>query len=236
MIAGAISFNSGLLCFADADGPGARQPPSTRILSREYGANRDFAHSMFVVSDPVDWTRAPFERCQRALDAIRPAERTVARMRDTIERTLNEYREQPNDEVPFLLALYSRSEQLLSFFHPLDSTLREAVGYDCQGPAAYLGHALIRDRYDAARSMDGLDLTAVFSIAVDALAGIRGSLDGCGESTEMVVLYADGHASVVNRMPHDSERLRAAALDGLAHARQAPVVVRRAFPVNGRGW
>jgi len=218
MIAGALSFNSGLLLFADTDVPGGFPRASTRIFSKEYGSDRDCAHSIFVVSGHVDWTRPPFERCQRALDAIRPAERTIARMRDTIERTLNECRDQPNDEVPFLVALYSRSDQQLSALHPLDAALRETVGYDCQGGAAYLGHALIRDRYDAARSMDELDLTAVFAIAVDALAGIRGSLDGCGESTEMVVLYADGHASDVNRMPHDSERLRTVALDGLAHS------------------
>jgi prepilin-type processing-associated H-X9-DG protein len=222
MIAGAISFNSGILCFADSGASSDRQHPSPRIFAREYGSNLDFAQSIFVISADVDWERAPFERCQRALGAVRPGERTVARMCDAIERTLNEYR-QPSDAIPFLVALYSRSEQLLSFFHPIGAALREVVGYDCQGTAAYLGHSLIRDRYDAARSMDELDLTAVFSIAVDALAGIRGCLDECGESTDMVVLYADGHVSDVNRMPHDSERLRTVALDGLAHAGHSPV-------------
>jgi hypothetical protein len=116
------------------------------------------------------------------------------------------------------LACDAQSQQLLSLCRPLGSTLREVAGYDCQGAAAYLGHSLIRDRYDAARSMDELNLTTVFSIAVDALEGIRGCLDECGQTTEMVVLYADGHASDVNRMLHDSERLRTATLDGLAHA------------------
>jgi prepilin-type processing-associated H-X9-DG protein len=145
-------------------------------------------------------------------------------MRDTIERTLNDDHRQMADGaaarpgVPFLLALSSQSEQLLSLVHPLGATLREVVGYDCQGAAAYLGHSLIRDRYEAARSMDELDLTTVFSIAVDALEAIRSCLDACGKATEMVVLYADGHASDVNRMLHDSQRLRTAVLDGLAHA------------------
>jgi prepilin-type processing-associated H-X9-DG protein len=223
MIAGAISFNSGILCFADSGGSSGHQRPAPRIFAREYGSNLDFAQSIFVVSAGVEWERAPFERCQRALGAIRPGERTVARMRDAVERTLNDDRHQPSDGIPFLVALYSRSEQRLSCFHPIGSALREVVGYDCQGTAAYLGHSLIRNRYDAARSMDELDLTEVFSIAVDALAGIRGCLDGCGESTDMVVLYADGHVSDVNRMPHDSERLRTIALDGLAHAGRAPV-------------
>jgi hypothetical protein len=224
MIAGAISFNSGILLFADADASRRVPGTSTRIFRRAYGSSPDLAQSIFVVSDTVEWMRAPIDGCQRALDAIRPAERTITRMRDTIERTLNDDHRQMADGaaarpgVPFLLALSSQSEQLLSLVHPLGATLREVVGYDCQGAAAYLGHSLIRDRYEAARSMDELDLTTVFSIAVDALEAIRSCLDECGKATDMVVLYADGHASDVNRMLHDSQRLRTAVLDGLAHA------------------
>jgi hypothetical protein len=224
MIAGAISFNSGILLFADADASRSVPGTSTRILRREHGSSLDLAQSIFVVSDAVESMRAPLERCGCALDAIRPVERTIAGMRDTIERTLNERDVELGDggsatpDIPFLVALYAQSQQLLSLFHPLGSRLREVVGYDCQGTAAYLGHSLIRDRYEAARSMDELDLTTVFSIAVDALEAIRSCLDECGKSTEMVVLYADGRTSDVNRMLLDSEPLRTAALDGLAHA------------------
>src|SRR5690349_6406361 len=116
MIAGAISFNSGILLFADADVSRGVPGTATRIFRRGYGSSLDFAQSIFVVSDPVESMGAPFEPSERALAAIAPADRTIARMRDT---------------------------------------------------------------YEAARSMDELDLTTVFSIAVDALAAIRSCLDEC---------------------------------------------------------
>lgn len=242
MIAGAISFNSGILLFADADVPRGLPATSARIFRRQHGSPPDFAQSIFVVSEAVEFPRAPFERCQRALDGIRPAERTIARMRDAIERTLNEDRHLRSDggpaatEMPFLVALYSHRQRLLSLDHSAGSTLREVVGYDCQGAGAYLGHSFIRDRYEASRSTDRLDLTTMFSIAVDALERVRGDLETCGKSTEAIVLYADGHASDVSRVVHDSERLRTAALDGLAHAgparaRYGSVVP---FPLGGR--
>jgi hypothetical protein len=224
MIAGAISFNSGILLFADADVPRGLPGTSARIFRRQYGPPLDFAQSIFVVSEAVERMRAPVERCQRALDEMPPADRTIAVMRGAIERTLEENLHQRRDgapietELPFLVTLYSHRQRLLALFHSRGATLQEIVGYDCQGAAAYLGHSFIRERYEAARSMDERDLPTVFSIAVDAVERIRGALEPCGKSTETVVLYADGHASDVTRVVHDSERLRTAALDGLAHA------------------
>lgn len=226
MIAGALSFNSGILLFADTEPIVPRRIPheSTRVFHREYGSSLGVAHSVFVVSESVDWARAACQRCERALDGVRPAERTIDRMREAIEQSLGEgYREQDDGEptereLPLFVALYSPCQARYSLFRAISATLREVVGYDCQGATAYLGHYFIRDRYNAARSLDELHLTTVFSIAVDTLAGIRERHDRCGESSEMVVVYADGHVSDVQPMHHDSQRQRAVALARLAHS------------------
>ena len=77
---------------------------------------------------------------------------------------------------------------------------KELAGYDCQGSAAYLGHYLIRDRYRAMQSMDALDLRSVFAIAAETLDGIRELCEGCAECAEILVLYANGRKSGVQRI------------------------------------
>ena len=91
-------------------------------------------------------------------------------------------------------------------------------GHDCQRIAAYLGHYLIRHRYNASRSLDELNLTTVFSIAVDALAGVRAGRDECGRCNEMIVVYACGHVSNVISMFNDSQKQRAVTLTCLARS------------------
>lgn len=227
MIAGAIAFNSGILLFADAEPIVPRRIPyeSSRIFHGEYGSSLGVAHSVFVVSASVDGARALFQRCERALDAVPPAERTIDRMRETIEQSLREsYRghgdwEPIKRELPFIVVLYSPCQLRYSIFRTISTRLQEVVGYDCQGATAYLGHYLIHDRYNAARSLDELDLRTVFSIAVDTLGGIR-EAHRCEESSEMVVVYANGHISDVQPIPHDSRRQRAVTLTRLAHSRR----------------
>ena len=226
MFAGAISFNSGILLFADTEPVVPRRIPyePRKIFHREYGSSPGFAHSIFVVSESGDWARAAFQCGERGLDALQPAERTIDRMRETVEQSLlQSYCEQdagePSErERPLFVVLYSPCQLRYSLFRTISTTLREVVGYDCQGTAASLGHYLIRDRYHAARSLDALDLTTVFSIAVDTLAGIRERDGACGESSEVVVVYSDGHVSDVQRILDDSQERRAVALNHLAHS------------------
>ena len=80
------------------------------------------------------------------------------------------------------------------------ASLKELAGYDCQGSAAYLGHYLIRDRYRAMQSMHGLDLRSAFAIAAEALDGVREFCEGCAECDEILVLYANGRRSRVQRL------------------------------------
>ena len=99
-----------------------------------------------------------------------------------------------------LVALYSSSERLYSAFRTSGAALKELAGYDCQGSAAYLGHYLIRDRYRAMQSMDALDLRSVFAIAAETLDGVRECCEGCAECAEILVLYANGRKSGVQRL------------------------------------
>jgi hypothetical protein len=84
--------------------------------------------------------------------------------------------------------------------------LQEVVGYDCEGPVASLGHSVMHDRYTAARSMDTLDLTHVFSIATETLDVIRATYPECAKCSEMVAMYANGHLSDVQHMVNESPR------------------------------
>jgi hypothetical protein len=223
MIAGAISFSSGILLFTDAEPIFPRRIPhqSKRIFHREFHSHLGSAHSIFVIGESVDWARARFEGCEHALDGIPPGERTIERMRETIEQSLSENRHDQRDGEPterellLFVVLYSPCQQRYSLFRAVSTPLREVVGYDCQGTAAYLGHYLIRDRYNAARSLNELDLTTVFSIAADTLTGVREGHKGCGRSSEMIVVYADGQVSAVHLMPHDSPKQRAVTLTRL---------------------
>lgn len=224
MIAAAISFNSGILLFADADSParGRIDQASTKIFRKQYGVNRGGACSIFAVSEPVDWSVTAFQLCESALGSVGPSEATIDRMRETIERSLveasHEYleRQPAGRELASFVVLYSPCERRYSLFRTTNSALREVAGCDCQGTAAYLGHYLMRDRYNAARSMDALDLTTVFSIATETLESVRECHPACGKSSEMVVMYADGHVSDVQRIPHDTRSQRSMALTGLA--------------------
>ena len=114
-------------------------------------------------------------------------------MRATIEKALVESK----PEATLVVALYSPVDQQCSLFHSRGTALVEFAGYDCHGPAAYLGHYLIRDKYRSAESMDSLDLTTVTSIANEALKRIRESFDGCGGLTETLVMYANGRMTDV---------------------------------------
>ena len=118
MIAAALSFNSGILLFADADRPRSVVPrESRRIFQRQYGEPPGCARSVFVASDVVGWTAAAFERSERALDALPAAARTIDGMREAIEHALFEaYQDQigqPSAEQEFsaFIALYSPIER-----------------------------------------------------------------------------------------------------------------------------
>ena len=90
-----------------------------------------------------------------------------------------------------------------------------SAGCDCEGPAAPLGHRVMHDRYTAARSMDTLDLTHVFSIATETLDAVRATYPACGKCGEMIVMYANGHLSNVQHMFSESPAKRDEALTAL---------------------
>lgn len=60
--------------------------------------------------------------------------------------------------------------------------------------------------------MGALDLTTVFSIAIETVEGVREYHGGCGEWTEMVVMYANGRGSDVQRMRQDTRKRQKLAL------------------------
>ena len=213
MIAAAMWFNSGILLCADAgaEGPAGAPSESHTIFPRQYGSSPGGPRSIFVISELGDRHVAAFQECERALAALPPAECTIDRMRRTVERSLIDV---ADGEVDFV-AFYSPTEQRYSLFRVTGTMLQEVVGYDCEGSAAFLGHTLIHDRYDAARSMDTLDLSTVFSIAADTLERIRATRAECGKCSEMVVMYADGHVSEVQRIQQDNRKKRLMALSAL---------------------
>jgi len=201
MISIGLSFDSGILFCAAAKNTVASQmySESTNIFPREYGAKSGGTCSIFLLSEPIDCAVAAVQYCEHALDILQPAEFTIDRMRATVENSLSEiYQTQPG--VTMLVALYSSSERLYSVFRTSGAALKELAGYDCQGSAAYLGHYLIRDRYRAMQLMDALDLRSVFAIAAETLDGIRECCEGCAECAEILVLYANGRKSGVQRL------------------------------------
>jgi len=134
-------------------------------------------------------------------------------MRATIENSLSEiYQRQPG--VTMLVALYSSSDQQYAAFRTSGAALKELAGYDCQGSAAYLGHYLIRDRYRAMQSMDALDLRSVFALAAETLDGVREFCEGCPECVEILVLYANGRKSGVQRLSQGRRELPELELPG----------------------
>ncbi|SRR6266511_2823532 len=220
MIAAAMWFNSGILLFADAPAGKARDD-AKKIFPRRYGSTSASPRSIFVVSKAVPQNAAGFRHCETALEQIPAGDCTIDCMREAIETSLRANSDGEFDgisatELASLVALYSASEGRYALFRTTGTALREIVGYDCEGTAAYLGHYVMRERYGAARSMDVLDLSTVFDIATETLKAIRSAHSECGKSSEMVVMYADGHVSDVQRIPHDTRKERDAALNILA--------------------
>jgi hypothetical protein len=62
--------------------------------------------------------------------------------------------------------------------------------------------------------MDSLDLTTAFSIATEAIVTVREGLSGRGECAEVMVLYANGRASEVQRIRRDITKQRTLAVLG----------------------
>ena len=215
MISIALSFDSGILFCAAVKNSVASQmySESASIFPREYGAKSGDTCSIFLLSEPIDCGVAAVQYCEHALDILQPAEFTIDRMRATVENSLSEiYQRQP--EVTMLVALYSSSERLYSAFRTSGAALKELAGYDCQGSAAYLGHYLIRDRYRAMQSMDALDLRSVFAIAAETLDGVREFCEGCSKCGEILVLYANGRKSGVQRLSQGRRELPELELPG----------------------
>lgn len=161
------------------------------------------------------------ERCERALDALQPAEYTLGRMRSTVEESLRDLgprypdpQLQSNPDTTLLAAFYSPVDRQCALFRTGGTVFQEFAGYDCQGTAGYFGHCVIRDQYRAAESMDSLDLSTVFSIATETIESVREYLGGCGESTEIMVIYANGRTSPVQRIRRDTGKQRTLALLG----------------------
>jgi hypothetical protein len=222
-IALAMSFDSGVLLCADTQhGLPARIPcPSSRIFQRPYSSYPPGARSIFLISEPVDAVAIVRERCERALDSLAPAEYTLGRMLSAVEQSLREdgsrYSTQQLDANPdatLLAALYSPFDRQCCLFRTSGSTVHEFAGYDCQGSAGYFGHCAIHERYRAAESMDSLDLTTVFSIATETVESVREYVGGCGDSMEIMVMYANGRASPVQRIRRDTGKQRTLALLG----------------------
>ena len=229
-IAVAMAFDSGLLLCADTQhGLPARIPcPSSRIFEKSYNSHPSGARSVFLISEPVDAVATARERCERALDGLPPNDYTIDRMRCSVEGSLRGDAEryshaqfESNPDATLLAALYSPLDRQCALFRASGNALHEFAGYDCQGSAGYFAHCIIRDRYHAARSMESLDLTTVFAIATETIESVRDCLGGCGESIEIMVMYANGRASPVQRIRRDTGKQRTLALLGsLAGARR----------------
>jgi hypothetical protein len=228
MIALSLRFDSGILLCADTKrSVSARiHHESTMIFSKQYNSGPGYARSIFLVSEPAGWPVAAVHHCEHALELLQPAEYTIERMRGAIETSLplihqkkRNSRSESDPETALQVVLYSPSDRQCSLFRTNGAALKELIGYDCQGAAAWLGHYLIRDRYSAARSMDSLDLTTVFSMAVETFERVREHHADVGESTEILVIYANGRASDVQRIRDETRNQREYCMECLAALR-----------------
>ena len=225
-VAVAIAFDAGILLCADAKYSAPSRIPIqfTKIFPRTSGANHS-GRSIFLIAEPDHQTAAALHAAERMLRVIEPAECTIDRMRTTIENALLEValrktsQSKPMPECGLMAALYSPVDRRCALFRASGVALRECVGYDCQGPAAYLGHLLIRDRYRAAQSMDSVNLSTAFAIGTDALEAVRAHGPECGDCIEVVVMYGNGHASDVHCMRPDTRRERILGLLGAQRRR-----------------
>ena len=223
-----MSFDSGVLLCADTQqGLPARIPcPSSRIFQRSYHSHPSGARSIVLISEPVGAVVAARERWERALDGLLPGEYTLGRMRSVVEDSLREEGSpywtsqlDTNPDATLFGALYSPIDRQCCLFRTSGNAVHEFAGYDCQGSAGYFAHCAIRDRYRAAESMESLDLATVFTIATETIESVREYLGGCGDSTEVMVLYASGRASTVQRIcRHTAKRRTLDLLGSLAGA------------------
>jgi hypothetical protein len=222
-IAVAMSFDSGVLLCADTQqGLPARIPcPSSRIFQRSYTSHPGGARSIFLISEPVEGVISARERSERALDGLSPGDYTIGRMRSAVEQSLGDDGSlywtpqlEANADATLLAALYSPIDRQCCLYRASGNALHEIAGYDCQGSGGYFAHCAIRDRYRAAESMELLDLTTVFSIATETIESVREYLGGCGDSTEIMVLYANGRASSIQRICRHTVKQRTLDLLG----------------------
>jgi len=142
MIAAAMWFNSGILLFADAEtnSRGTVRADSHTILPKHYGAHAGGASSVFVVSEPGNRHLSEFHHCEEVLASIPPEDCTLDRMREAVEKSLVD----AGDEEVDFVALYSVKDQQYSLDRTTGTMLQKVVGYDCEGPAASLGHSVMR--------------------------------------------------------------------------------------------
>lgn len=198
-IAACFDFDEGALLCADTKHTGGMTLYEPKLFRKEYPNG---AKSVLAFSGSTHYAKMAVQKCETAIARL-PNRPRVQEVADAIESALVRLHRTHIDKHPdrsmeggpdfwLLAALWSPVDGLKTY-----STSQTAIVpfdvYACIGSGEYLGHYIIKPRYDSPSE----PLNRAVAVAVTALQRIKSYDSGCGGYSQFVTMAKSGALSEV---------------------------------------
>jgi 20S proteasome alpha/beta subunit len=203
-IASGFNYAEGVLLCADTKHSASYKLDASKIFTEEYANG---AKSAFVYAGNMRYCRMAIEQFESAVGSLKKQQVTLPMMRGMVEGALQKIHQEHLFKHPrfrtgdlsigFIGSLWSPTGGLYNFSTD-DTSIIRFRGYDCIGTGDYLGHYLIRSKYQSAKRP--ISLEDVILIATSTLMAIKSHDADCGGDSEFVVIKKDGRMSLVRHL------------------------------------
>jgi len=192
-IAAGFRFDNGALLCADTKYVGAMALYNPKLFPKGY---KNGTASIFAVVGNSAFSRMAVDKCEAALAQL--SDPSQSKMTAAIESVLLKVHKQhvfphPDRNLEggpdfwLILALYSPVDKV-STFYTTQTALVPFDLYHCSGSGEYLGHYLIKPRYQKHEP-----LNRAVSVACTALTRIKSYDANCGGNSQFILLDNDGY-------------------------------------------
>jgi hypothetical protein len=192
-IAAGFRFDNGALLCADTKYVGAMALYNPKLFPKAYNSG---AASIFAVVGNSAFSRMAVDKCEAALAQL--SDPSQSKMAAVIESVLLKVHKQhvfphPDRNLEggpdfwLILALFSPIDKV-STYYTTQTALVPFDLYHCSGSGEYLGHYLIKPRYQT----PGL-LSRAVTVACTALTRIKSYDANCGGNSQFILLDNDGY-------------------------------------------
>jgi 20S proteasome alpha/beta subunit len=193
-IAAGFNFDKGILLCADTRHVGGMTLHDSKIFPTEYPSG---AKSVIAFAGNVPFARMAIQESAARLARLKSP--TKSAMLDAIEIVLLRIHRRHIFKHPdrqwaggpsfnLLFALWSPLESRASLYATDQTAINEIARYECIGSGDYLGHYIIRPRFQEPDNT----LRRTLLVAITALVRIKAYDPDCGGNSEFIVLHNGG--------------------------------------------